>query len=287
MSVTKRNANKPLKVTILILGGLLIAAGLTPYINSYLLTPQTTAIDEQDSSTPLVESTENLIVNESSPPMTFEEQETKRALNLKALQVSAKSKNEQIPLPKLNDSDTFVIDKVSNPEDKSLFISLDIIRNLVVFVDNFAQGELVSNFSPLQKPLGKFVVEKKDDVLIMNAESYQRYDKYAQTINNIDAKDFMYLYALLTPLIDEAYQEIGYPSGSFNTTFDKAIEHLLETPVIRYNLELISPSVMYKYADESLEALPDTQKLMLRMGPDNLQTIKFKLREIQSELQQL
>jgi hypothetical protein len=62
---------------------------------------------------------------------------------------------------------------------------------------------------------------------------------------------------------------------------------VLETPIIFYQLELTLPSVMYQYADEHLESLPDTQKLLLRMGPDNLQMIKFKLRQIQNELQRL
>jgi hypothetical protein len=44
---------------------------------------------------------------------------------------------------------------------------------------------------------------------------------------------------------------------------------------------------MYKYADPELEALPDAQKLLLRMGPDNILKLKTKLQQIQSALQAL
>jgi hypothetical protein len=286
MSVTKKNNNKPLKVIILIFGVLLIAAGITPYINSYLLIPQTESTEEEFFVSPISETNKNDNVPQETELIPLNEEDA-RAAKLAVLQEIANSKNDSLTLPQLDNSDDFVIDKLTNSEDKSLFISLDIIRKLVVFIDNFSRGELVSNFSPLRKPIGNFLVDKQDGVITINQESYHRYDKYAQTINNIDTDNFIYLYALLTPLIDEAYQDIGYPSGSFTQTFINAIEHLLETPIIRYKLELISPSVMYKFAEESLESLPDTQKLMLRMGPDNLQLIKFKLREIQNQLEDL
>lgn len=286
MSGIKKNNNKPLKITILILGGLLIAAGITPYINSYLLTPKESNTEIISNEVVLSQNPQPFIET-SQPQQPVQNEEDLREAQLIALQEIADSQDNKTPLPTLNSSDDFILENPSIADEKSLFVSLDIIRNIVVFIDNFAQGELVTKFSPLQKPDGEFSVDKEGNVISMNEESYHRYDKYAQAIENIDASNFMYLYALLTPLIDQAYQEIGYPSGSFNDTFIKAIEHLLETPVIRYKIELTSPSVMYKFADQSLEDLPDTQKLMLRMGPDNLQTIKFKLREIQNELESL
>ncbi|WP_413698953.1 DUF3014 domain-containing protein [Psychromonas sp. KJ10-10] len=284
--LAQKSSNKPLKVTILILGGLLIATSMTPYINSYLLTPKESDIVTISSEEILPQNPQTFIETSEQQQPPQSEEEIRRA-QLVALQEIATSQEDQPTLPALNTSDDFILENPSIADNKSLFVSLDIIRNIVVFIDNFARGELVSKFSPLQKPEEQFSVAKEDNVLLMNDESYHRYDKYAQAIDDIDTSNFMYLYALLSPLIDEAYQDIGYPSGSFNQTFIKAIEHLLDTPVIRYKIELTSPSVMYQYADQSLEDLPDTQKLMLRMGPDNLQTIKFKLREIQNELQRL
>ncbi len=42
---------------------------------------------------------------------------------------------------------------------------------------------------------------------------------------------------------------------------------------------------MYTFADDSYESLPAAQKQLLRMGPDNIQRVKDKLREIRRALQ--
>lgn len=274
--------NKILKGTVLILGGVLVVGGITSYI-SYIL-------DDAENS-----QIENKLVEQAqlkSTPSTEENiqtalDKTKKYDQPKVTVKKNKALINQEPLPALHDSDEFFLSKLNSSRDKSLFIPLDIIRNMVVFIDNFSRGELVGNFSPLNKPSTKFSVTEKKGILVIDSKSFQRYDKYAQAINDIDVDNFVNLYSLLTPLIDEAYSEVGYPVGSFNITFDKAIDHVLETPIIHYKLEVESPSVMYKYSDKHLESLPDTQKLMLRMGPDNLQSIQLKLSEIQAELQRL
>ena len=284
MSITKKNDNKIVKRSIMILGGLLIAAGLTSYISSYL--------SNQDS--PKIESTIVVEVPSSELNTAIEvetdKHNTEVTNKVDLIDPQDENASQQVvktSLPSLHDSDRFFLSELNRSSLQSLFVPVDIIRNMVVFIDNFARGELVSNFSPLQKPTEQFSVIKHKDILIVNSDSYLRYDKYANAVSTIDTEKFIKLYTLLTPLIDEAYQEIGYPAGSFNQTFDKAIEHLLETPIIHYKLEVTSPSVMYQYADKNLESLPDTQKLLLRMGPYNLQMVREKLQEIQSELQRL
>ncbi|PKG37619.1 DUF3014 domain-containing protein [Psychromonas sp. Urea-02u-13] len=288
MSVIKEKSNKPLKVTVVVLGGFLIAASITPYINSYLLSNDNTeSVIESETATATSQQLE--IENTVSAQQDIESvtnsdtssaQQTSKA-------VTTTPQQEKVILPALHDSDAFFLKNIKTADTKSLFVPLDIIRNMVVFVDNFSSGELVNNFNPLETPVKSFSVNEQKGIVTIDSDSYLRYDKYAQAISEIDTQTFIDLYSLLSPLIDQAYQEIGYPAGSFNHTFDKAIDHLLETPIIQYKLALSSDSVMYKYADKNLESLPDTQKQMLRMGPDNLQIIKQKLQEIQSELQRL
>ena len=60
---------------------------------------------------------------------------------------------------------------------------------------------------------------------------------------------------------------------------------MLNAPIIREPIALVAPSAMYKFADPELEALPDAQKLIMRMGPDNILKLKTKLQQIQSALQ--
>jgi hypothetical protein len=49
-------------------------------------------------------------------------------------------------------------------------------------------------------------------------------------------------------------------------------------------VQLVQPSVFYKYADPRLESLSSGQKILLRIGNDNAAKIKAKLRELREAL---
>jgi len=284
MSTSNEKSSKRINAGVLVIGGLFLAAGLSPYISQFY--PSDTIEQEMDAvdKVPI----ESILLSESEP--MSEEKKIVAIANVETKEENIEN-DEQLAdgtvLPPLHESDTFFLNELSANSQQSLFVPVDIIRNMVVFVDNFSRGELVINFSPLQRPQENFSVTTQKDTLFINSDSYLRYEGYALAIDSLNTEKFIELYTMIMPLIDEAYQEIGYPSGSFNQTLDKAIDHLLETPIIHYKLKLISPSVMYQYADEHIEALPNTQKLMLRMGPHNLQMVQEKLKEIQNEIQRL
>lgn len=161
----------------------------------------------------------------------------------------------------------------------------DMLRNTVVFVENFSRGYFVSKFSPMTAPDEKFIVQHKEGKLIIDPRSYQRYDRYADYLDSIDSKAFVQYYQSLKPTIDDFYAEIAKPNATFDTALTKAISVVLTTPVIYdQEIEVNSPSVMYLYNNPELEVLNNAQKLLLRMGPDNLSKIKNKLRGIQAEL---
>lgn len=281
MPAEKSSEKKLLKGIIIGIGVVSIGGGLAPLL-----------LDTFSDDGPMT-SNENIIVEVQEqaevtiPPAAPQPIEVVTKTQSKVESPPPPAAETKITLPHLLESDPFVLEKIASTTEEVLFNPNDMINNIVVFVDNFSRGELVSNFSPLVKPNGSFSVTKQNGVLTIDSDSYRRYDSYANAVETIDVENFIDFYSLLSPLIDEAYQEIGYSAGAFNGTFEKAIDHLLQTPIIHYQLEVIAPSVTYQYADESLESLPDTQKLMLRMGPDNLQIVQEKLREIKSELQRL
>lgn len=192
-------------------------------------------------------------------------------------------------LPSLDNSDTLAFNsalKLSSRHEYPLFlIKEELIRNFVVFVDNFSRGDLVSQFSPIKKPNEKFSVDTRGQKMFLSPQSYTRYNIYTDIINSINVKFAMNQYHTLKPLFDAAYQEIGYPDTAFEDSLNNAIEVVLDTPVINRPIELVAPSAMYKFADPELEALPDAQKLIIRMGPDNILQLKAKLLQIQNALQ--
>jgi len=191
------------------------------------------------------------------------------------------------PLPILDNSDSMVFASVKQLfTDKftPLFIKKEMIRNLVVFIDNVARGELVTRFSPLQKPSEHFNVFTLDNVIYLDTKSYNRYNQYAQLFDTIQVIPSVKEYRRLQSLFDEAYQEIGYPDGKFEDKLLEAIEVINDTPIIGEPIALVSPSVVYKFADADLEALPAAQKLLIRMGPDNTLKIQAKLKQIKQAL---
>lgn len=281
MSINKKQDKKIVKIVIVSLGVILVGGGLGPLLIDHFSAE--TKQENEILATEAVEE-EHVLINEVND-IEIENKQTLINNEVNQNDENMLSEENQ-PVPPLQESDEFIVENVE-PSEKSLMIPIDIITNSVVFIDNFSRGELVSRFSPLLKPSQPFTVTNIDKAIVMQVESYQRYDKYAETVSRIDVDNFISLYQRLTPLIDQAYQDIGYPKGSFNNTLNKAITEVLDTPIIRYKIKLNAASVTYKFEDENLELLPDTQKLMLRMGPDNLQKVQQKLEEIQSELQAL
>ncbi|MBU2882413.1 DUF3014 domain-containing protein [Psychrosphaera sp. B3R10] len=164
----------------------------------------------------------------------------------------------------------------------------NIISNFVVFIDNAAKGEIVRKFSPVVEPEGKFkatLLEGPELKYVLNEQSYKRYDMYADLITAlpIDASDN--LYDTLSPLVEEAYFELGYSENDFNDKVLETIDILMETPIVDGDINLVTPSAMFEFADKKLEALLPIQKLFLRMGPDNQRKILPVLEEIKAKLE--
>lgn len=196
-----------------------------------------------------------------------------------------------VPLPTLDDSDKLTLGTAVElswvPSFGSLLNKQDIIRNFVVFIDNLSREELVTKFSPLKAPSQKFSVIELDDEIYLNEDSYQRYDIYIDIINSINIEFAITQYKKLQPLFKQAYQELGYPDSSFEQALSQAISVMISAPIIKQPIKLVAPSAMYKFADPELEQLPSVQKLMIRMGPNNMIKLQPKLQQIQLILDEL
>lgn len=194
------------------------------------------------------------------------------------------------PLPALAESDKFVHDKVVKMSDgmdiNPLLNENDMVRQFVVFVDNLAQGELARKTSPMKAPTQKFTVSDITNKTYLDPDSYHRYDVYADFVSGLNDEQLLATYKQMLPLLDKAFTELGYPNITFNQRLQQAIKVLLATPIIEEPIELYSISVNYKFVDPKLEALPDAQKLLIRMGPENTRKLKKVLRRLQPLLPQ-
>lgn len=202
----------------------------------------------------------------------------------------------ETPLPVLDESDSWLQSKLSDltwrTELLSLIIDEDMIRRFVVFTDNFAQGDLAYEHTPFILPKNKFSVdednvsfEENQNVWQWNPESSKRFNLYIDLLRSIDSNSLVEWYFEVKPLVDEAYGELGY-ENDFTLTLQDAITRVLDMELPKSSMALTRSSVMYKYQDEDLEMLSDSDKLMLRLGKENLLVIKSILLEINEKIAQ-
>jgi len=195
-------------------------------------------------------------------------------------------------LPSLNESDAWL--KLKLPEITwrkellMLVVDEDMIRRFVVFTDNFSQGIIAYEHSPLVLPKVKFTPKTdsaSQNVWQWDENSSKRFSIYIDLLRSIDSNSLVQWYLEVKPLIDEAYQELGY-EDDFTDTLQSAITRILDMELPKSSMALIQPSVMYKFANPALEALPDSDKLLLRLGKDNLLVMKAVLLELHEKLAQ-
>lgn len=160
----------------------------------------------------------------------------------------------------------------------------DFVRNVVATVDNLPRRSLFSANMPVKPVPGPFQTTFATSGLAIADANAARYAAYVRVLELVDAAQLVALYERHYPLFEQAYRELGYPSGHFNDRLVEAIEVTLATPEVAPPLRVVQPKVYYEYVDRGLETLPSAQKLMLRMGPGNAATVKARLIEIHALL---
>ena len=188
-------------------------------------------------------------------------------------------------LPLLDASDALVRDalvSLSRHEGLHRWLAADdLVRKFVGFTHGVSEGGVVRSAVQVLAPRTGFsAIRIADNEYMLNTASYARYDTITSIIDSVDADALVDFYVLITPLVDQAYRELGMPDSDFDRVLFAAIGLLLETPVVEGEIALRRPVVMYEFEDENLESLQPAQKQLLRMGPSNTKRIKSKLSEV-------
>lgn len=188
------------------------------------------------------------------------------------------------PLPALSDSDPAMQESLSGLFGRALdehLVPTDIIRNVVVTIDNLPRKKTTPQRWPVKPATGAFAASGAEELTLSDA-NYARYASVVKLVQNADAGQVAAMYRRFYPLFQEAYVDLGYPEGYFNDRLIEVIDHLLETPEVQGPILLRQPSVVYEFVDPSLEERSAGQKLLIRMGPQNAAAIKAKLRELRA-----
>ncbi len=215
------------------------------------------------------------------PPLSFEEK------------VTEPSKNPLPPLPPYEKANSFITEQLGqaywqglniNPQNVPALNKDFLLQCSVAFLDGLSKGALLDKLQPFARPSQAFIADKQGQTLSMGSANFQRYDVLTQGIVAIDTQQAAAFFHWTRPLLETAYSELGYSAEDLGGRLIAAIDTLLATPIVEGPIALKSESVLYQYADPSLEALPGAQKQLIRMGTKNSALLKIWLRKLRSAL---
>ena len=193
-----------------------------------------------------------------------------------------------VALPPLDASDALVRELVSaltsHPAFTAWLIPDNLVRLFVVVIENVADGQNPAvHMAPL-RPTQRFLVAGAPPQLTFDPASYARYNTHAEIVASIDPAGAAELYRMLYPLITEAYTDLGHPDGRFDSTLQRALANLLDTPVLERDVTLIPRAVFFEFAETALEDLLPAQKQFMGMGPRNVRAVQASVLDIAREL---
>lgn len=184
----------------------------------------------------------------------------------------------------LDKSDAVVRDMAGEVSLNPLFVqwlkSPDLIRRFVAAVDSIANGLSPRPQTDFFVLKGGFAVVSKSGKTFLDPASYERYNVVADVFDSVSAESCARLYRDFRPSIQQAYRDLGYPNGDFDRVLLKAIVEVLRTPIFEAPIAVEKKVATYVLVDPKLEEMSAPQKHLLRMGPENVQLIQAKLREL-------
>lgn len=205
------------------------------------------------------------------------------------------AESEPEPLPELAESDAVALAAAEQMDAElgDMLVKDNVIPKSVRAVIAAADGGVVHEYRPLRSPSGAFLAEALDEEpredvgqrYRLSQRNYERYQPYVDLITRLEPRDVAAVYQRFYPLLEQAYAQHGVESGSFKSITLRAIDSLLAAPVLDEEPILVQPRVYYEFEDKRLESLPATQKLLIRMGPDNTKKIQAALRELRRAIE--
>jgi Protein of unknown function (DUF3014) len=192
------------------------------------------------------------------------------------------------PLPPLAESDVpmrnALVELIGKESVEQFLVPDEVIRHIVVTVDNLPDMKVAERIRPVKKTPGEFIVGGTEDQPLLDETNYERYAAFVKLMQSVDTAEMVTTYTRFYPRFQEAYESLGHPPQYFNDRLVQVIDHLLATPDVQVPIALARPGVLYEYADPNLELRSAGQKLLIRMGPGNATAVKTKLRELRAAL---
>ena len=201
---------------------------------------------------------------------------------------------QALPL-KAADMGTVLTDLLGRKAVLEFFALDEFPRRLVATVDNLGRSHAPPMLWPIKPTPGRFTVEERAGGSVINADNSQRYTPLVLLAESVDAGKAVDLYIRMYPLLQQAYEELGYPKAYFNDRLMAVIDQLLATPgadepipvhltEVKGSVASLQPWVRYEFVNPAFESLSAGQKIMLRVGSVNERRLKAKLTAIRQQL---
>ncbi len=121
-------------------------------------------------------------------------------------------------LPALDGSDEFAMNElialVGQPFVQKHLVPQNLIRNLVVTIDNLPRKKVAGTKNPVVPITGQ-IDDQSDATTAMTPDQYARYDEFVQTVAAVDSKQLVATYFKLYPLFQDAVQITGLSQRLF------------------------------------------------------------------------
>ena len=193
------------------------------------------------------------------------------------------------PLPPLDAMDPLMRSLLgalsSRPELARWLATDNLVQQLAAAIDKASQGKSSSKEFKAIAPAGPFVIARSGGRRTIDPAGYRRYDGLVGTVTSIDASAVARVYKTIRPRLNEAYRNMGHPGGDVDRAVKQALDILIDTPVVRQPIAVVEGTgARWAYADPKLESLTQTQKQLLRMGPDHVESLLVWLRALRQGL---
>ena len=193
-------------------------------------------------------------------------------------------------LPTLDSSDAIVRELAArlsaNPRLAAWFASDELLRRFVAAVTNLAEGASPAPHVRFLTPEAAFVVRDSSGRRTIDPASFRRYDLATEAFVSLNVAGTAKLYRELQPLLDQAYQELGYPGRGFDEAMTLAIDRLTSVPILDEAPEVVAKGAsVWAFADPDLESRSAAEKHLLRLGSENARRAQAKLRELGDALE--
>lgn len=170
-----------------------------------------------------------------------------------------------------------------------------LAHHIVATIDNLPRGHAVPRLWPIYPVGGQMELGQDENGMRIAQSNSARYDAVVGFVTGIEPAKAAQWYRQAYPVLQQSYENLGYPGKYFNDRLVAVIDHLLQTPEPQEPLQLRlvqvqgqvasqQPWLRYEYADAQLQALSAGQKILLRMGAQHRSTIKTYLQALRGQI---